>query len=120
MEAEQLFPAICSAGRGRKLMLGSAKPQAEEDSVIPHDKSAAVSRGLREAFGVTAFEDIRAITGRLSSDLLFRIVVRGSSFMLLVMPRMDEVNDPKRRFTCMKAAAEAGLAPHAWYIRTED
>ena len=88
--------------------------------MIPHDKSAAVSRGLREAFGVTAFEDIRAITGRLSSDLLFRIVVRGSSFMLLVMPRMDEVNDPKRRFTCMKAAAEAGLAPHAWYISTED
>jgi thiamine kinase-like enzyme len=91
-----------------------------EDSVIPNEKSAAVSRGLREAFGVAAYEEIRTMPGGLSSDLLFRIVVRGSSFMLLIMTRMDEVNDPKRRFTCMKAAAEAGLAPHVWYISMED
>ena len=89
-------------------------------AVIPHKHSAAVSRGLCEAFGVTAFEDIRAMTSGLSSDLLFRIVVRGSSFMLWIMTRMDEVSDPKRRFTCMKAAAEAGLAPRVWYASIED
>jgi aminoglycoside phosphotransferase (APT) family kinase protein len=91
-----------------------------EDSVLPHEKSAAVSRGLREAFGVAAFEDIRTMTSGLSSDLLFRIVVRGSSFMLRIMTRRDEVNDPQRQFTCMKAASEAGLAPHVWYISMED
>ena len=85
-----------------------------EDWVIPHEKSAAVSRGLREAFGVTAPEEIRPMPSGLSSDLLFRIVVRGSSFMLWIMTRIDEVSDPKRRFACMKAAAEAGLAPHVW------
>jgi thiamine kinase-like enzyme len=91
-----------------------------EDRVIPHEKSAAVSRGLREAFGVTALEDIRPMQSGLSSDLLFRIVVQGSSFMLWIMTRIDEVNDPKRRFTCMKAAADAGLAPHVWYAGIED
>lgn len=91
-----------------------------EGSVIPLENSEAVSRGLREAFGVTAYEDIHTMTSGLSSDLLFRIVVRGSSFVLRIMTRMDEVNDPKRRFTCMKVAAEAGLAPHVWYISMED
>ena len=88
--------------------------------MIPDEKSAAVGRGLREAFGVTAFEDIRPMPSGLSSDLLFRIVVRGSSFMLWIMTRIDEVNDPKRRFTCLKAAADAGLAPHVWYAGMED
>jgi hypothetical protein len=31
-----------------------------EDSMIAQEKSAAVTRGLCEAFGVTAFEDIQA------------------------------------------------------------
>ena len=31
--------------------------------MIPQEKSEAVTRGLREAFGVTEFEDIRKMTG---------------------------------------------------------
>ena len=88
--------------------------------MIPQENSAAVSRGLRETFGVTVCEDIRPMPSGLSSDLVFRIVVRGSSFMLWIMTRIDEVNDPARRFTCMLAAAEAGLAPHVWYAGIED
>ncbi len=30
--------------------------------MIPQEKMAAVTRGLREAFGVTEFEDIRKMT----------------------------------------------------------
>jgi hypothetical protein len=88
--------------------------------MIPQEKSAAVFRGLREAFGATAIEDIRRMTGGLSSDLVFRIVVRGSPFLLRIMTRIDEINDPGRQFTCMKAAAQAGLAPHVWYANAED
>jgi hypothetical protein len=55
--------------------------------MIPQEKSAAVLRGLREAFGVTAIEDIRRMTKGLSSDLLFRIVVQGSPFLLRIMTR---------------------------------
>jgi hypothetical protein len=88
--------------------------------MIPQDKSAAVSRGLHEAFGSTAIEDIRRVTKGLTSDLVFRIVVQGSPFLLRIMTRIDEITDPGRRFTCMKAAAEAGLAPRVRYTNTED
>ena len=85
--------------------------------MIPQEKSAAVTRGLREAFGLTAFEDIRRLTRGHTSSLVFRIVVRGSPFLLKIIMRTD---DPTRHFTCMKAAAEAGLAPHVWYTSIED
>ena len=85
--------------------------------MIPQEKTAAVARGLREAFGVTAFEDIRIITGGLTSSLVFRIVVRGSPFLLKIIIRTD---DPTCHYTCMKAAAEAGLAPHVWYTSIPD
>ena len=88
--------------------------------MIPQEKSEAVFRGLREAFGATAIEDIRRMTGGLSSDLVFRIVVRGSAFLLRIISRIDQINDPGRQFTCMKAAAQAGLAPRVWYANAED
>jgi len=88
--------------------------------MIPQEKSAAVFRGLRQAFGTTVIEDIRRMTKGLSSDLVFRIVVKGSPFLLRIMTRMDETNDPLRIFTCMKAAAEASLAPRVLYSNTED
>jgi len=88
--------------------------------MIPHEKSAAVSRGLSETFGTTAIEDICRMTKGLSSDLVFRIVVKGSPFLLRIMTRMDERNDPVRVFTCMRAAGEAGLAPRVLYSNTED
>jgi thiamine kinase-like enzyme len=88
-----------------------------EDFMIPQEKSAAVTRGLREAFGVTAFEDIRMLTKGQTSALVFRIVVRGTPYLLRVIMRPD---DPTRHFACMKAAAAAGLAPHLWYTNIED
>ena len=88
--------------------------------MIPEEKSAAVNRGLAEAFGVTEFEDISRMTRGLSSDLVFRIVVKGAPYLLRVMTKIDERKDPARIFGCMKAAAEAGLAPRVWYANTED
>ena len=87
--------------------------------MIPHEKSAAVSRALNEAFGTTAIEDICRITEGLSSDLVFRIVVKGSAFLSRTMTRMDERNDPVCVFTCMTAAAKAGLAPRVQYSSTD-
>jgi thiamine kinase-like enzyme len=83
--------------------------------MIPQEKTAAVWRGLDQAFGTRSIEDIRRMTQGLSSDLVLRIVVRGSPYLLRIMTRMDERNDPARIFACMKAAAEAGLAPRVLY-----
>ena len=44
--------------------------------MIPEAKNAAVTRALRETFGVIEFEDIRLMTAGLTSALVFRIVVR--------------------------------------------
>jgi thiamine kinase-like enzyme len=88
--------------------------------MIPHEKSAAVSRGLREAFGTTVIEDIRTVPKGLGSDLAFCIVVQGSPFLLKIMTRIDERNDPQRIFAAMNAEAEAGLSPRVWHANIED
>ena len=86
--------------------------------MIPQEKSAAVTRGLREAFGVTELEDISRISeGTWSKSLVFRIIVRGSPYLLKIIMRTD---DATRHYASMKAAAEAGLAPRVWYTNVED
>ena len=87
--------------------------------LIPQEKLAAVTRGLREAFGVTEFEDISKVTGGHTSSLVFRIVVRGAPFLLkLIMRGKDSTTAD--HFTCIKGAADAGLAPRVWYTSIED
>jgi len=88
--------------------------------MIPQEKSDAVSRGLHEAFGATAVQDICRMPTGLGSDLVFRIVVEGSPYLLRIMTRIDERMDPGRIFACMSAAAVAGLAPRVRYSNAED
>ncbi len=85
--------------------------------MIPQDKNEAVARGLREAFGVTEFEDISRITRGHTPSLVFRIVVRGSPYLLKIITRAE---DPTRHYTSMKAAAEAGVAPRVWHTDIEE
>ena len=92
-------------------------PIPMEDFMVPQEKRAAVTRGLREAFGVTEFEEIRELNGRRGANPVFRIVVRGSRFLLRINLCAGDLT---RHYTCMKAAAEAGLAPHVWYTSVED
>lgn len=84
--------------------------------MIPQEKSEAVIRGLREAFGVTQFDDISTITGGHTASLVFRIIVRGTPYLMKIITRTE---DPTRHYTCMKAAAEAGVAPRVWYTDIE-
>ncbi len=88
--------------------------------MIPLEKSTAVTSALRQAFGVTAYEDIRRMERGLSTALTFRIVVRESPYLLKVITHINEMNDPTRQFAHMRAAADAGLAPRVWYTSTED
>lgn len=85
--------------------------------MIPDEQQEPVTRGLREAFGVTAFDDISALTGGHTSSLVFRIVVRGTPYVLKIITRPD---DPTRHYASMRAAAEAGVAPRVWYTNGED
>jgi aminoglycoside phosphotransferase (APT) family kinase protein len=85
--------------------------------MIPQEKIAAVTRGLNEAFGVAVFDDIRDLTERPGSNRAFRIVVQGSAYLLRINTR---AGDMARHFTCMQAAADAGLAPRVRYASVED
>ncbi|HKD07580.1 MAG TPA: phosphotransferase [Bryobacteraceae bacterium] len=85
--------------------------------MIPQDKIAAVTRGLNETFGVAAFDEIRDLTERPGSNRAFRIVVRGSAYLLRINTR---AGDMARHFHCMQAAADAGLAPRVHYANAED
>ena len=80
--------------------------------MIPQEKTEAVARGLREAFGVAEFDEISKVYGGQTTSLVFRIVVRGSPYLLKIIMRAE---DPSRHYASMKAAAEAGIAPRVWY-----
>ena len=86
--------------------------------MIPEEKGAAVARALDKAFGVTKFEDIVRMTKGHTSALVFRVVVQGRPYLLRVIMRAQE--NPARHFNCLRAAAEAGLAPRVWYTSVED
>src|SRR5580704_7820902 len=93
--------------------------------MIPEAKNTAVSRALREAFGVSECEDIRMMTAGLSKALVFRIVVRGNPYLLRVVMNTGATvgpgqGDQTHHFSCMKLGAEAGLAPRVWYTSPED
>ena len=85
--------------------------------MIPQEKSAAVTRGVRDAFGVSEFDDIQQITKGHTNSLVFRIVVRGTPYLLKIIVRAE---DPTRHYACMEAAAEAGVAPRVWHTNVED
>src|ERR1700723_1256564 len=88
-----------------------------EPVMIPQEKIGAAARGVNEAFGVAAFDDIRDLTERPGSNRAFRIIVRGSAYLLRINTRPGDMT---RHFTCMQAAADAGLAPRVRYASTED
>ena len=85
--------------------------------MIPEEKRAAVTLGLNTAFGVGEFEDIVDLTERQGSNRAVRIVVRGTAYLLRINTRRGDI---ARHFTCMQAAADAGLAPRVWYANIED
>lgn len=87
--------------------------------MIPEEKKIAVKNALQTAFGVTEFEDIRAMNAGLSSALIFRMVVKGNPYLLRVVTRTDAHGDIGRWYGSMKAAADAGLAPKVWYVNME-
>jgi len=88
--------------------------------MIPEPNRPAVFRGLHDAFGTTAIDEIRQVPKGLSSDLIFRIVVQGSPYLLRIMTRIDERMDPRRIFACMRAASEAGLTPRLRHSNPDD
>ena len=87
--------------------------------MIPEAKQPAVTRALHATFSVDEYDDIRLMTGGLSSALAFKIVVKKIPYLLKIL-RTEIISDPRNEFACMQTAAEAGIAPRIWYANVED
>jgi aminoglycoside phosphotransferase (APT) family kinase protein len=88
--------------------------------MIPEAKQPAVARALDQAFGVREIDEIRALTGGLSTARVFRIVVRDQPYLLrLTMPGAP-AGDPAGQLSSMQTAAEAGIAPSIWYVDAQE
>lgn len=97
-----------------------ASIDSKEPPLIPHDKTDAVHRALREAFITTALDEIHPLPTGLDSDLDFRILVHGAPYLLKIMTAINERNDPRRVFAAMRTEADAGLSPRVWYANPDD
>jgi len=87
---------------------------------IPESKQAAVARALDQAFGVRKIDDIRPLSGGLSTALVFRIVVRDQPYLLrLTMPGAP-AGDPAGQLASMQTAAGAGIAPRIWHVDAQE
>src|SRR5437868_13187810 len=89
-------------------------------SNIPESHQQAVRRALHTAFATDHVDDIRRLTGGMSTARVFRMVVRGRPYMLRLIMRDDPRDDPGRHFARMKAGTEAGVAPRIWYANPDD
>ena len=78
--------------------------------MIPEAKQPAVSGALHAAFGVDEYENIRLLTGGLSSAMAFKDSREGKS-VPAENPAHGGDHDPGNEFACQQAAAEAGIAP---------
>ncbi len=87
--------------------------------MIPEVNQRAVTHALQTAFGVNEYEDIRPLTGGLSSARAYKIVVRKQPYLLKIL-RTEVISDPRNEFACMQTAAEAGIAPRIWVASVED
>jgi hypothetical protein len=85
------------------------------DGVIPFAKLEAVLHATGTAFGAAEIESAERITKGASGAGIFKITVDGVEYLLRIEGPPDDLRDPARQYTCMRIAAEAGVAPRVIY-----
>jgi aminoglycoside phosphotransferase (APT) family kinase protein len=86
---------------------------------IPQDRRQRARSALTAAFGRAPVTSLEPITMGASA-LSYRIEVAGRPYMLrLESARRNEIRDPHRSYACMRAAAEAGIAPAVRHANPE-
>jgi hypothetical protein len=80
---------------------------------LPESRRDAVQRALREVFGKCVPADPMRLSGGVSGALIIRFQVQGWPYVLRVEPERIAIEDRRRGFACMAAAAGQGVAPRA-------
>jgi hypothetical protein len=79
--------------------------------IFPAAKRAAVRQAMSAAFGGPQIDAAEPIMGGASGAGKFKIAVQGTDYLLRIEAPPDGFRDPARQYLCMRAAAEAGVAP---------
>jgi aminoglycoside phosphotransferase (APT) family kinase protein len=85
---------------------------------IPEHLRDAVKAALSASFGSSSVEAHQPMTGGASGALALRITVKGRDYVLRVEARRSPLRNP-HQYTCMRIAAEAGIAPPLHYVDGE-
>lgn len=99
---------------------GAAVDGHSWSAAVPESKRAAVARALQFAFGSAEADACEILTRGASSALVFRICVSGKPYILRLVMEVTLLNDPRRQYSCMNAAAAAGIAPRVLYADAVD
>lgn len=84
-------------------------------SILPPHKLEAVETALQQTFGTSTVEAIELMTRGLSPALVYKIQVNGQAYILRLVMAINELIDPAREYACLRAAADAGIAPAVLY-----
>jgi aminoglycoside phosphotransferase (APT) family kinase protein len=79
--------------------------------VVPEDRRDEARDALAVAFGLQRVESLRPVVGGASGTLTYRVEAAGRAYLMRLEPPRDVMRDPDRGYTCMRIAAEAGVAP---------
>jgi hypothetical protein len=79
--------------------------------MIPERRRDDVRAALQAVFGTGTIGEFRPITGGVSGALILRFDVRERPHVLRLEPERVALHDRQRGFSCMVAAAAAGVAP---------
>ena len=85
------------------------------DSLIPFPKREAALHACQKAFGAAVIQSVARITKGASGAGVFKLTVDGRDYLLRIEGPSDGFRDPDRQYTCLRIAAEAGVAPRLIY-----
>ena len=86
---------------------------------FPWAKLEAVLHATSTAFGAAEIESAERITNGASGAGIFKIMVNRVQYLLRIEGPPDGLRDPARQYTCMRIAAEAGVAPRVIYANAD-
>jgi aminoglycoside phosphotransferase (APT) family kinase protein len=93
-------------------------PRADLLESLPADRREAAAAGLAAA-GLAPTKPLAPVRGGVSGALICRVETGGGRFLLRLEPSRVALEHRQRNFACMRAAAEAGIAPSLRYSDPE-
>jgi aminoglycoside phosphotransferase (APT) family kinase protein len=88
-------------------------------AIIPEHRHKAVEVALRAVFGAAPIERATPLRDGFSGALVNCVEISGRKVLLRVETGRDALRDPVRQYACMRAAAQAGIAPPLHYADAE-